>query len=423
MVSRVKSSVASSAILDGLIVVGKDWRVSLSKENLKVIRKDKLKLVEVRRQDFKGVRLGGFSGDYKEQADKVFKIHIGTQGDYSVYILVLMNQRSNQNKNWKVSRLLDEVAEKTFFGDDSSIKLWKHREISFVKLRKFGNRILTEVKAKKGVSKVVLLHSQLGQAVDFKTLKCELTRFDNNHVEEIVVHFAMDFRKEETALFFDTQSVYEKYNKKNISQKFAVCLLKSVGNFYVNIDQFAKHHELLKFCEAKFYSEPFKHFHTTCRELGRGTMYKEMMNPLPRKCSENQSGNVLKYRHMKDLEDYLQTLTTVEHEIAAFGTTTTSFAARCEVILRLTNQPRNCRSGSKNLTKQAHKTILDAIDGDRGRLKPEDIEQLLSEITTTNLRIHLQETYGPFLSTLRSNVVSRLAALVGSGPIVFNPRK
>jgi len=262
-------------------------------------------------------------------------------------------------------------------------------------------------------SKARFVFSCLGQSCTFAELTRILKDFKTNQISNLIVHYALDFKTPNHALFFEKANLVKFFNVMITKQKelsmnlkqsasptseYYVCFLRGIGNFVYNLRWMECQMENFTCIEAKFYSEAFKYMHI----MKKNEVYfkhQEICDKLfdPR----DFLVHMLKKQKNSHLKLRLQELENVQEAVDKFCPRKSPVKkARFETILLV-----NGEYFKQISTPDVQKDIEDLMD----RLfKPKEIKDCLVKIPTSSLGEFLKINFTPFISTIRTFIKARL---------------
>jgi len=401
------SEVIVNKVLDGIIIVSGDWSVMI--DTFGFYLRSAFICSRLDSTKFKGVHFT--SNGLKSSLIQLWKVSIGVYGDYSVLLILASSADWSQEKvsgtvktcfnkalvslgYLKSDHTEEDLSKRIFWGKTPALPYQKSRHI--------GELFLENLRQVKFLNVEILLQ-RLGQTCDFSELeKNYLVIIDKTKIRQLIIHYALDFKKENKALFFSRQKLTAYLGSP--TTEFSTCLLKGYGNFYYKLGE----RKIANYCfvESKFYSRAFKKVNVTYSRMFEKPEISELLiDPRPHAKGFANSNKKL------SLETYLNNVHTIQDRIMNIGLDKQDLSVRFETILSY--NPEDIMR--QNLLKDTPKMVRQVI-------REQDVISCIEEMDLYALRTHLLENLMPFLKTLEGCLTDKLLSELGE-PYKFVPRK
>jgi hypothetical protein len=393
--------------LDGVIISASDWRVFKFQFHFELFKD--LYIVHAFPTKFKGVISSSVHHKYIE-------IRLGKYNSYMIAFLVqipvetevVFKQASaeirslagcvvNTMKNtstWADWRAKPDDSQKRLIFMDDIVTFgneFQHQVREYI-ARQFG-----------AIQDFKLVIYAMGQDCNFENVKYIKDNVHFAHVDNLIIHHAIDFKKNGQMLMFNRKDLVDLLGRQQLSQEYYVCLLKEVGNFYFSTPM-EKTREI-SMVEAKFYNEALKQFHRGFGALpfGHPQICLNLFSPAEFSFGFMQRRKIDWYKYSKQISALKRVVTDI-------GTQVDSLSARFEVIM------------SVNPTVSSVRKLQEYMDN-HPKFCIRKIVKCLKCIPIQRIRNHLLQNLLPFIHTLDQYVTNRMNAVINKSMEQFTPGK
>jgi len=399
------SELIVNKVLDGIIAVSSDWSVMLDTFGFRL--SPAFICSKLDSTKFKGLEFD----IYGKETPQFWKVCIGVYYDLSTLLILTSGDNACPES---VSKIVKTCFNKALISlgfqkgdhtnEDLSRKiLWgKNPALPYEKSRNIGELFLQNLRKENFLNVEVLLQ-RLGQSCDFSKLENDYLKIiDNSKLKQLIIHYALDFRKENKALFFSRENLLKYLGRP--TTEFSTCLLEGYGNFYYNM----KEHKVtdVTLVESKFYSEAFKNINVTySRIFEEPEIAEKLMDPRPHATGFADSNVKL------NLKTFLDNVHKIQKRILDIGSKKRDLTVRFESILSYSPEDMVDRDLLRDTPKLVRKAI-----------PQENVIHCIKEMDIHKLRNHLEHNLMPFLNTLETCISEKIESEHGEA-YKFNPRK
>jgi len=417
--------------LDGLFAVSSEWCFKSGEKSGRkkcFKRSEKMHVRDWSNQQMKGV----FVENPKKNV--VYKVKLGKLEEFEVHLLIVSNNDRGQVGTTQTTPENDEQ-DHDYEKETSSSDFYSFKQLEQVVERCFPMQIdefnikqkmdegIENVKSQMGYTHVYFVIGFLGQDCQLFSLQKQMDQlFITEKVSQLIIHCALDFQKENCALFFSRdkvvnyfknqfgcQTVFENHKlvervelpKGGYTPKteYYTCLLRGYGNFYYDLGNIIlkkvekeRDKRDIELVEAKFYSEPFKTLHrwSDLNSLKIQSVSDMLLDP-------RDFGKDYVKKHIKlNFEKKLEPIKRIENEIREYIQDPESLCARFEFITRFEGSA--VAQAYQKTTQIASKVF-----------NQEKIAECAESIDSRKLGRYLQYNLKPFMETLKTLLADRSA--------------
>jgi hypothetical protein len=393
--------------LDGVIISARDWRVFKFHFHFELFKDIYIDFAYPTK--FKGMMSASVDQKYIE-------IRLGR---YNSYMVAFLAQIRNENEvNFKQASteirslagcVVNAMKNTSTWADWRAKPDDSERRVIFMDdVVTFGNRFQKRVRDYivrhvGAVQNFKLVIYALGQDCRFENVNRIKDNVHLAHVDSLIIHHALDFKKEGQMLMFHRKDLVQLLGRRQLSQEYYVCLLKEVGNFYFSTP--TEETRDLTVVEAKFYNEALKQFHRGFGSLPFG---------YPQICLNLYSPAEFSFGFIKrrniDWHKYSKQISALKRIVTDIGAQVDSLSARFEVIMNV------------NPTVASIRKLEEYMD-QHPKFRTRKIIKCLKGIPIQRIRDHLQQNLLPFIDTLDQYVTNRMNAVINKSMEQFTPGK